>query len=244
MRQLKTTVGLLSVAGLFLPGALEAASCTATARYVGAEPKDDRGWKQAITIAVSADKAGHGLVNYTVAYQDKAGASFTEASNESYKFVPSAATASSGGGGASGGSTVVSDDTYVSLKPYTVTGATIKDVTCRTPKAKCTATATYASSADGSKKGWAKVNFNLVSADCGGSCTGAVTYTLAYKDSAGAEQTKSGIYTYTVSGTGGGGGAPEVQVVDEALLASKNCPKGGMCKVTGVTIDKVSCFAD
>ena len=243
MRQLKTTVGVLSVAALFLPGALEAASCTATARYVGAEPKDDRGWKQAITIGVSADKAGNGLVSYTINYTDKAGASFTTTANENYKFDPATATASGGGGG-TGGATSVSDDVYLSLKGFTVVSVTVNDVSCyKESKGKCTATASYVDNGPGSAKGKAKINFNLNSADCAGACNGYVKYSLTWKDADGVEKTQPGIHNYKVTGSGGGGGAPEVQVVDETLLDNAKCPKGGSCKVTGITVDKVSCFA-
>src|SRR5689334_3031391 len=99
MRYLSSRTGLAIVAVTFLPVALEAAaSCTAQARFVKSEPKDEHGFKQSITLAVSASKAGHGLINYTVSYKDKSGANLTDSSAETYKFVPSAATA--GGGGA------------------------------------------------------------------------------------------------------------------------------------------------
>jgi len=243
MRQLKTTVGVLSVAALFLPGALEAASCTASARYVSAEAKDDRGWKQAVTLAVTADKAGNGLVSYTINYTDKAGASFTEGSTERYVFDPATATASGIGPGGTGGATTVSDDVYLSLKGFTVVSVTVNDVSCyKESKGKCTATASYVDNGPGSAKGKAKINFNLNSADCAGACNGYVKYSLTWKDAAGAEKTQPGIHNYKVAGSGGGGGVPEVQIVDETLLGNANCPKGGSCKVTGATIDKVSCF--
>jgi hypothetical protein len=246
MRQLKTTVGVLSVAALFLPGALEAASCTAEARYVKGEAQDAIGFKQALTFAVAADKAGHGLINYTMNFTDKAGASLTEAGNESYKFNPAAATASSGGGGAAtGGATTVSHDLYLSLKGFTVVGVTVNDVSCyKESKGKCTATASYVDSGPGSAKGKAKINFNLNSADCAGACSGYVKYSLTWKDSAGVEKTQSAIHDYKVTGSGGGGGGkPEVQVVDNTNLSPK-CSKANPCTLGSVTVDKVSCFAD
>lgn len=57
-----------------------------------------------------------------------------------------------------------------------------------------------------------------------------------------ADKTQSGIHDFKLSG-GGAGGAAEVELVDNTNLAP-SCSKTNPSKVTGVTIDKVSCFAD
>jgi hypothetical protein len=106
------------------PARSSSRSCTAQARYVKAEPKDGYGFKQAVTLAVSADKAAHGLINYTISYTDKSGTALTDTSNEPYKFIPTA-----------GPEAMIVDDTNLGVKcsktnPCTVTGVTVDKVSC------------------------------------------------------------------------------------------------------------------
>jgi hypothetical protein len=206
-------------------------SCTAQVRYVKAEAKDAHGFKQAVTFAVSANKAAHGLISYTMQFIDNSGNPLTETSNESYKFVP-------------GGGSNTADDVYLSLNGYTVTGVTVTEVSCyKEPSGRCTASATYVGDAPGTAKGKALLSFSLASSDCGASCHGYVKYNLAWKDKDGTPKSQSGIHDFKLAGGGGGGGASEVEVVDSTNLVP-SCSKTNPCKLTGVTIDKVSCFAD
>ena len=208
-------------------------SCTAQARYVEAAAGDAHGFKQALTFAVSANRAAHGLISYTMHFTDNSGSPLTETSNEQYKFVP-------------GGGSNTADDVYLSLNGYTVTGVTVNEVTCyKEPSGRCTASATYVGDAPGTAKGKALLSFSVAAGDCGPSCHGHIKYTLAWKDKNGAAKEQSGIHSYELvgGGSGGGGGASEVLLVDNTNL-EPSCTKTNPCKLTGVTIDKVSCFAD
>jgi len=249
MRHLpKTSVWVVSVLGLVLPSGLDAATCTAQARYVKAEPKDAKGSKQAITLAVSASRAGHGFVTYNIAYKDKDGNSQTEAAVSQYAFVPSAASSASTGGG-SGGAKVADEAVLgagacAEAKPCKIVSVAVNDVTCFQDEAskKCTAKATYVDSAPkdatGSKQG---VNFDVASSDCGAGCHGLVKYTIKWTDKDGAEKADAKSGSYKMSG---GGAAPEVEVIHETNLAPVKCSDRNPCTVTGATIEKVSCSAD
>ena len=232
---------LLIVCGLVLTGPAiavqsEAASsgsrtCTAKARYVKAEAQDAVGFKQAITFAVSANKAAHGLINYTMHFTDTSGNPLTETSNEPYKFIP-------------GGGSNTADDVYLSLKGYTVTGVRVNEVSCyRDPSGRCNAAASYVGSSPGSAKGKALLGFSVGSSDCGPSCHGFIKYTISWRDNTGVVKDQSGIHDFKLVGGGGGGGGAEVEVVDQTNLVP-SCKKTNPCTLTAVTIEKLSCFAD
>ena len=226
---------LLILCGLALTSASWAASypsryCTAEVRYVKADAQDAHGFKQAVTFAVSANKAAHGLISYTMQFTDNSGSPLTETSNEPFKFVP-------------GGGSNTADDVYLSLSGYSVTGVTVNEVSCyKEPTGRCTASATYVGNAPGTSKGKALLSFSVASSDCGPSCHGYIKYNIAWRDKNGAPKDQSGIHDFKLAG-GGGGGAAEIQVVDNTNLVP-SCSKSNPCKLTGVTIDKVSCFAD
>lgn len=244
MRHSKVGIGLLSVAALLLPPSSEAATCSAQARYVKAASRDAKGFKQGITLAVSASTSSHGLVSYTISYKDKDGGSQTKTASTAYKFSASAAATSAGNGG-----TKVTDDTVLGAgactdaKPCSVVGATIGEVTClKEGGGRCSTTATYSDSASKDAKGFKQaVGFNLSSADCGASCRGLVKYTLQWKDKDGTAKTDQKNVSYKMSA---GGSASEVEVIDETVLGATQCTAKGPCTVTGATIDKVSCFAE
>ena len=205
-------------------------SCTAQARFVKSDAQDAHGFKQAVTFAVSANRAAHGLISYTMHFTDNSGSPLTETSNESYKFVP-------------GGGSNTADDVYLSLSGYSVTGVTVNEVSCyKEPSGRCTASATYVGNAPGTSKGKALLSFSVASSDCGPSCHGYIKYNIAWKDKDGAPKDQSGIHDFKLA-SGGSGGASEVQVVDNTNLVP-SCSKSNPCKLTSVTIDKVSCFAD
>jgi len=244
MRHLKAGIGLLSVAGLLLPGGAQAATCNAQARYVGATGGDAKGFKQSVKLAVAASAAGHGLVSYTISYKDKDGASQSKAASVQYKFLPGAASSAGGGGGSS-----VSDDTVLeagsctAAAPCAVVGASVAEVSCfKDPSGRCSATASYADSQSKDGKGFKQgVNFTLASADCGASCHGLVKYALTWKDKDGAQKTSQKSVSFKMAA---GGAAGEVEVVDDTVLAATQCSDKSPCTVTGATVDKVSCFAD
>lgn len=243
MRHLKTVAGLAFLAGLLSPSSLEAATCAAQARYVRATPGDAKGFKQAVTLAVSASAAGHGLVSYTITYKDKGGASQSKTANVPYKF------AGAGGGASSGGRTRVTDETVLGAgacadaKPCGVAGVTVTEVSCfKDAGGKCSASATYGESAPRDSKGFKQgVSFNLSSADCGDACHGLVKYALKWKDKDGVEHSDPKNVSYKMSA---GGSANEIEVTDDTVLGAASCADGHPCQLTGVTIDKVTCFAD
>jgi hypothetical protein len=244
MRHRTIGVGLLSVSGLLLSPSLQAATCNAQARYVKATALDAKGFKQGVTLAVSASTAGHGLVSYTISFKDKDGGSQTKTANVQYKFSPSAASASGGSGG-----TKVTDDTVLgagactAAKPCSVLGATVGEVSCfKDGGGKCSTTASYVDSTSTDPKGFKQgVNFNLSSADCGAACHGLVKYALKWKDKDGVEKTDQKNVSYKMSA---GGSAGEIEVTDETVLGATMCSDKSPCTVTGATVDKVSCFAE
>ena len=99
--------------------------------------------------------------------------------------------------------------------------------------------------ADG--KGFKQAVTVAVAPKCGGPCHGLVTYTVMWKDKAGAQQTSAGktVKYAFVPGQGtasaGGGGS---QVTDSTVLEAGACADSNPCKVTGATVDEVSCFKD
>lgn len=95
-----------------------------------------------------------------------------------------------------------------------------------------------AKDAKGFKQG---VSFNLASSDCGAACHGLVKYTAKWKDKDGVEHSDEKNVTYKMSA---GGASNEIEVVDETVLAAMACSDGSPCKVTGATVDKVSCFVE
>jgi len=238
----KVGIGLLSVAGL-LSASSEAATCSAQARYVKAASRDAKGFKQGVTLAVSAGTAGHGLVSYTVSYKDKEGGSQSKAASVQYKFTPGAAAAGGGGG------TKVTDDTVLAAgactdaKPCSVSGATIGEVSCfKDGGGKCATSAAFAGSASADAKGFKQgVSFNLSSADCGPACHGLVKYAVRWKDKDGVERTDQKSVSYKLAA---GGSANEIEVTDETVLGATHCSDKSPCSITGASVEKVSCFAD
>jgi hypothetical protein len=233
---------LLIVCGLVLGSGLSSAGagqssavsssryCTAHVRYVKAEAQGADGFKQAVTFAVSADRAAHGFIGYTMHFTDSSGNALTDTSSETFKFVP-------------GGGSNTADDVYLSLSGYTVTGVRVNEVSCyREPSGRCTAVATYVGNSAGSSKGKALLSFSVGSSDCGPSCHGYIKYNISWKDKNGVLKDQSGIHDFKLVGGGGGGGG-EVEVVDNTNLLP-SCSRTNTCKLTDVTIDKVSCFPD
>jgi hypothetical protein len=244
MRVLKIGVGLLPAAALLLPHSLEAAMCTAQARYVKAAAQDAKGFKQGVTMAVSASTTGHGLVSYILSYRDKDGASHTKTANVPYKFSPSAASASGGSGG-----TRVTDDTVLlagactDAKPCSLLGASVTEVSCfKDAGGRCSTSASFVHSASRDAKGFKQgLDFDLSSSSCGAACHGLVKYSLRWKDKDGMEQLIQRNVTYKMSA---GGSVGEIEVIDDTVLGAMQCTDKSPCTVTGAIVDKVSCFTD
>lgn len=243
MPQVKTIAGLAVLAALAGPSTTHAATCSAQARYVRATAGDAKGFKQAVTLAVSASATGHGLVTYTITYRDKAGATQSKTANVSYKFTGGGAAGASGGGARVTDETVLGAGACAEGKACTVQGATIVEVSCfKDEGGKCSAAASYVDSASRDAKGFKQgVNFDLSSGDCGAACHGLVKYSLRWTGKDGVQHEDAKSVSYKMSG---GGRADEIEVTDDTVLAATACADGSPCKVTGVSIDKVSCFAD
>lgn len=243
MRQLTVGVGVLSVVGWMVPGGLEAATCTAQARYVSAKGGDAKGFKQSVKLAVAASATGHGLVSYTISYKDKDGASQTKTASVPYKFAGGGAASGGGGGSSVSDETVLEAGACTAAAPCSIVSASVTEVSCfKDPSGRCAATAAYGDSQSKDGKGFKQaVNFTLSSADCGASCHGLVKYALKWKDKDGAEKTSAKSVPFKMSA---GGAAGEVEIVDDTVLGATQCTAASPCTVTGATIDKVSCFAD
>jgi hypothetical protein len=84
-------VAIALVVGSCLPAMSLAATCTASVRYLGADAADAKGFKQSVRLGVSTGRAAHGLVNYTIEYRDKDGATQHKATNARYTFDPGTA---------------------------------------------------------------------------------------------------------------------------------------------------------
>lgn len=248
---LDLSLRLLVVVPFVLAPVAEAANCTAQARYVKAEAKDGKGFKQAITLAVAPGCKGpcHGLVTYTVKWKDKSGAEQTsDGKNVKYTFAPGQGSAPAGGA-AAGGATRVTDETVVDAgacadgTPCKVTGAKVDEVSCfKEGGGKCTATAAYVGSEAKDGKGFKQgVTFDVTSGDGGAAYHGLVKYTLEWTDKGGAAKTTSKNVSYKAAG---GAGASEIEVVDETVLGAGACADGTPCSIVSVSVDKVSCFND
>lgn len=243
MFRLKTITGIALLATLGWPSATRAATCSAQARYVRATPGDAKGFKQAVTLAVSASAESHGLISYTVSYKDKSGVTQSKTASVQYKF------AGGGAAGATAGGTRVTDETVLGAgacaesKACTVHGATLVEVSCfKDAGGRCSATASYVGSAARDAKGFKQaVDFDLSSGDCGPACHGLVKYSLKWTGKDGVQHDDAKSVSYKMSG---GGSGNEVEVTDDTVLGVGGCADGSPCKVTGVTVDKVSCFAD
>jgi len=244
MRVLRIGVGVLCLPGLLLSPSSEAATCSAQARYVKAAARDPKGFKQGVTLAVSASANGHGLVSYTITYKDKDGGSQTKTANVPYKFSSAAATASGGGGG-----TRVTDETVLGAgactdaKPCAVVAVVAAEASClKDAGGKCAVTPSYVDSAAKDAKGFKQgVNFSLASADCGAGCHGLVKYTLKWKDKDGVEKTDAKSVAYKMSADGS---ASEVEVTDETVLGPTHCTDKNPCTIISAAADKVSCLTE
>lgn len=128
-------------------------------------------------------------------------------------------------------------------KPCSVVGAVVGEVSCfKDGGGKCSTSASYVDSGAKDAKGFKQgVSFNLASSDCGAACHGLVKYTAKWKDKDGVEHSDEKNVTYKMSA---GGASNEIEVVDETVLAAMACSDGSPCKVTGATVDKVSCFVE
>jgi hypothetical protein len=223
-----------------------AASCAATGRFVAAKPSDGKGFKQAVTVGVSPDCAApcHGLVTYTVEWKDKAGAGQTATGkNVKFTFVPGQGSSGGSGGAGVTDSTVLEAGACADATPCKVTGATVDEVSCfKDAGGKCAASASYTGSSATDTKGFKQdVRFALSSPDGVTAAHGLVKYTLQWTDKAGVAKASSKNVPYKSLA---GGGASEIQVVDDTVLGAGACADGAPCRVTGGSIEKVSCFLD
>jgi hypothetical protein len=226
--------------------ALRAASCDATGRFVAGKPSDGKGFKQAVTVGVSPSCTApcHGLVTYTLEWKDKSGASQTATGkNVKYTFVPGQGSASSGGGAAVTDATVLEAGACADAAPCKVTGATVTEVSCfRDAGGKCAASASYTGASSTDTKGFKQdVRFALSSPDGVSAAHGLVKYTLAWTDKAGVAKTSTKNVPFKSLAAGG---ASEIQVVDDTVLGAGACADGSPCRVTGGSVEKVSCFLD
>ena len=226
------------------PEAVRAQSCAATGRFVAAKPSDGKGFKQAVTVGVSPNCAApcHGLVTYTLNWKDKAGASQTTTGKTvKYAFVPGQGSAAGAGGAGVTDATVLEAGSCTDAAPCKVTGAKVDEVSCfRDAGGRCTAAASYVGASATDSKGFKQdVRFALSSPDGVTAARGLVKYTVQWTDKSGAARTSSKSVAYK-SLTGGGGS--EIQVVDDTVLGAAACTDGSPCRITGGSIEKVTCF--
>lgn len=116
--------------------------------------------------------------------------------------------------------------------------------------ADCNGQARYVKSEAKDGKGFKQAITIAVAPGCTGPCHGLVSYTVTWKDKAGAEQKTEGKnvkYTFAPgqgsapAGAAAGGGT---RVTDETVVDAGACADGTPCKVTGATVTEVSCFKE
>jgi hypothetical protein len=133
-------IALLLTAGLTVSNDAAAANCSTSVRYLRAEARDAKGFKQALSFGVSSNLNSRGLISYTVTYTDKAGATQTKTGNAQYNYDAGQSVETELPDGTKIDEVTITDETVLAVNACTdsavcrVTDVTIDKASCYAPR--------------------------------------------------------------------------------------------------------------